>query len=55
MILDEGESQESAEVRMREVWARSLGWTKVSKELVGGEENEVVSFTLIVSVSFTFR
>ncbi|ORY42982.1 Farnesyltransferase subunit beta [Leucosporidium creatinivorum] len=43
MILDEGESQESAEVRMREVWARSLGWTEVSKELVGGEENEVMA------------
>lgn len=43
MILDEGESQESAETRMREVWARSLGWTEVAKELVGGEENEVVS------------
>jgi protein farnesyltransferase subunit beta len=45
MILDEGESQESAEVRMREVWARSLGWTEASKELVGGEENEVVRAT----------
>lgn len=43
MILDEGESEESAEQRMREVWARSFGWTEVEKELVGGEENEVVS------------
>lgn len=43
MLLDEGESEECAEVRMREVWARGLGWTEVSKELVGGEENEVVS------------
>jgi protein farnesyltransferase subunit beta len=44
MVLDEGESEESAETRMREVWARALGWKVVEKVVVGQEEdNEVVS------------
>lgn len=43
MILSEGESEKSANVRMRELWARSLGWQEVEKVLVGGEDNEVVS------------
>lgn len=42
-IKDEGESEKEAEKRMREVWARSLGWEAAEKIIVGGAENEVVS------------
>mgnify|MGYP001590259072 FL=1 len=43
-VLGEGESEESAERRMREVWSCVMAWEVLGKKLlVGGEENEVVS------------
>ena len=43
MILGEGESEEEAGVRMREIYARAMGWEQEGEMLlVGGEDNEVV-------------
>ncbi|KAK4704788.1 protein farnesyltransferase subunit beta, partial [Phenoliferia sp. Uapishka_3] len=44
LILEEGETEEDAEKRMKEVWARALGWETVSKLIVGDpEENELIA------------
>ncbi|GAA6038442.1 hypothetical protein JCM8097_007654 [Rhodosporidiobolus ruineniae] len=43
MIKGANESDEAAEVRMRQVWSRSLAWEqKGEKLLYGGEENELM-------------
>lgn len=44
MILDIGESEEKAFLRMREIWARSLAWQVEGKMLLlnDDENNELV-------------
>ncbi|KAL8278251.1 hypothetical protein RQP46_009424 [Phenoliferia psychrophenolica] len=44
VVSDEGESAAQVERRMREVWARSIGWEDGEKLIVGNaEDNEMVS------------
>lgn len=52
LVTDDGESQAGAERRMREIWARALGWVGVDKLVVGvAEDNELVRIRLFVVVS----
>jgi protein farnesyltransferase subunit beta len=52
MVRGDGESEESAERRMREVWSRTLAWEVEGEQLIyGGEENELVR----LAFAFPFR
>ncbi|KAK4056940.1 CAAX farnesyltransferase (FTase) subunit beta [Microbotryomycetes sp. JL221] len=42
MIQSPGESENEAELRMREVWARAVAWTAHDKIIVGDASNEVL-------------
>ncbi|BGP18371.1 hypothetical protein JCM10213_000370 [Rhodosporidiobolus nylandii] len=43
LIKGEGESDEAAELRMRQVWSRTLAWRAEDQPLLyGGEENELM-------------
>lgn len=42
LVLDVGETEAQARERMRELFARGMGWVVVETVLVGGAENEVV-------------
>lgn len=43
-VTDAFETDDAASERMKEIWARTLGWERYGEQLlVGGEENELVS------------
>lgn len=50
MILDAGESEASAKVRMREVWVSATAWQEGAMSVLGGEDNKVERTNPVVNV-----